>query len=314
MSGQIVDSGPFEKTLSSTNKHKEQLMRRATYASVSVACLLIIIKLTAYVLTGSVALLSSLIDSVLDALASTVNLFAVRHALTPADREHRFGHGKAEPLAGLGQAAFIAGSSLFLIFAAINRLVYPIQIQHGMTGIVVIVISLLLTVALIGYQRYVVERTKSIAVHADSIHYFSDVIMNASVIAALVLNAYFGWLMADPVFALCIAVYIIYSAGRIAVYSLTQLMDRELPDEDRERIKKIALDHSEVKSLHELRTRASGKDFFIQLHLEMDSSISLIKAHNIADEVELEIRKAYPNADVIIHEDPEGFERGVSSD
>lgn len=296
------------ENVDSINEYKAQLMRRATYASVTVAFTLIIIKFIAYVLTGSVAVLSSLVDSVLDAFASVVNLFAVRHALTPADEEHRFGHGKAEPLAGLAQAAFIAGSSLFLVFEAINRMINPLQIQHSIVGIVVIVISLVFTILLVMFQKHVVRQTQSIAVHADSIHYLSDVAMNLSVIAALILSAYFGWLIADPVFALGIAAYIVYSAWQIASNSLNQLMDRELPDVDRHRIMKIAMQHPAVKSLHELRTRTSGKDVFIQLHLEMDGAIALLNAHTIADEVELELREAFPNADIIIHEDPEGLE------
>ena len=284
------------------------LMRRATYASVSVAFALIIIKFAAYILTGSVALLSSLIDSVLDSLASVLNFIAVRHALSPADEEHRFGHGKAEPLAGLGQAAFIMGSSLFLIFEAINRFVHPQQIQHTNIGIMVMLVSLIATVALVVYQRYVVKQTGSIAIKADSIHYFSDITLNVGVILALLISSYTGWTMADPVAALAIAFYIIYSAWQIVKQSLDQLMDKELSDQDREKIKTIAIEHPGVISLHELRTRASGKDIFIQTHLEMDGDISLIEAHRIADEVEEKLQAAFPNADIIIHEDPVGLE------
>lgn len=281
-----------------------RLMRNATYASVAVACTLILIKIGAYVLTGSVALLSSLLDSILDAIASIINLVAVRHSLTPADEDHRFGHGKAEPLAGLGQAVFIIASSLFLIFQALNRLVTPRPVDHGMVGIVVTVIALLLTIALVRYQKSVVEKTGSLAVEADSIHYLSDIILNLSVIAALVCSAYLGWPKADPIFALGIAAYIIYSAWTIVMNAYNQLMDRELPDDDRDRIIGIAKQHPEVVSLHELRTRTSGKDVFIQLHLEMNGEITLNTAHRIADEVEEEIRQAFPGADILIHQDP----------
>lgn len=280
------------------------LMRRATYASVTVAFALISIKFVAYILTGSVALLSSLIDSVLDSLASILNFIAVRHALEPADKEHRFGHGKAEPLAGLGQAAFIMGSSLFLIFEAINRFVNPQQIQHGNIGIAVMLISLFATIILVIYQRHVVKQTGSLAIQADSIHYFSDIALNISVILALVISAYTGWTLADPIAALLIAIYIIYSAWKIVRQSLDQLMDRELSDEDRQKIKSIAIGHPGVASLHELRTRASGKDIFIQTHLDMDGEISLNEAHRIGDEVEAELQAAFPNADILIHQDP----------
>jgi ferrous-iron efflux pump FieF len=294
--------------ISAKDTRQARLMRMATYASVTVAFTLIGIKIFAYVLTGSVALLSSLIDSVLDAFASVINLLAVRHSLMPADREHRFGHGKAEPLAGLGQAAFISGSSVFLVFEAINHLIHPRPVEHGMTGIVVIFISLLLTIMLVIYQKYVVSRTKSIAIHADSIHYLSDIGLNLSVIIALVLSAYMDLPLADPIIAIGIAAYIIHSAWTILINAYNQLMDKELPDADREKIVDIALGHPCVSDLHELRTRTAGQDVFIQLHLEIDGSISLLNAHRIADEVERSLRAAYPNADILIHQDPAGLE------
>lgn len=286
----------------------EKMLRRATLASVAVACLLIVIKLGAYLVTDSVALLSSLIDSTLDSFASLVNFFAVRHALTPADAEHRFGHGKAEPLAGLGQSAFIAGSSLFLIFESFYRLLHGTVISRGGIGIAVMVVSMVITIILVAYQRYVLSRTHSLAIRADSLHYVTDIVLNLSVIVALVLSTYFKWSAADPLFALGIAAYIIHSVREIAANSLDQLMDRELPDDDRDRIKSICLAHPEVRSMHDLRTRASGRDRFIQLHLELDGGLKLLQAHRIADEVEYELREAFPNTDIIIHEDPAGIE------
>lgn len=283
---------------------KALLMRRATVASVAVAFTLIGIKFIAYILTGSVALLSSLIDSVLDSLASIVNFIAVRHSLSPADKEHRFGHGKAEPLAGLAQAAFIMGSSLFLIFEAINRFVNPHAILHGDMGIVVMLISLVATIVLVIYQRHVVKQTGSLAIQADSIHYFSDIALNLSVILALFLSTYWNWSLADPLIAMGIAIYIVFSAWRIVKQSLDQLMDRELSDEDRDKIKTIVNEHTGVVSLHELRTRASGKDIFIQTHLDMDARMSLIEAHRVSEEVEEKLQAAFPNADILIHQDP----------
>jgi ferrous-iron efflux pump FieF len=283
---------------------KALLMRRATVASVAVAFTLIGIKFIAYILTGSVALLSSLIDSVLDSLASIVNFIAVRHSLSPADKEHRFGHGKAEPLAGLAQAAFIMGSSLFLIFEAINRFVNPHAILHGDMGIVVMLISLVATIVLVIYQRHVVKQTDSLAIQADSIHYFSDIALNLGVILALFLSTYWNWSLADPLIAMGIAIYIVFSAWRIVKQSLDQLMDRELSDEDRDQIKTIVNEHTGVVSLHELRTRASGKDIFIQTHLDMDARMSLIEAHRVSEEVEEKLQAAFPNADILIHQDP----------
>jgi len=294
-----------------TNKDENgKLMRWATYASVVVAIILIIIKIIAYVFTGSVAILSSLIDSFLDFIASGINLFAVRHSLVPADHDHRYGHGKAEAIAGLAQAAFIVGSALFLIFEAINRFSHQQAVENGMVGISVMLITIALTALLVKFQRYVVEKTGSIAITADSIHYVGDLLLNLSVIVALILSVYFDWQMADPIFAFLIALYILKSAWVIGKQSLAQLMDQELPDEVREKIKAIALQHPEVRNLHELRTRSSGRQYFFQLHLEMDGELKLKEAHQIANAVEIEICKAFPNAEVIIHEDMEGLHEG----
>ena len=285
-------------------------MRWATYASVAVAIVLIIIKIMAYLLTGSVAILSSLIDSFLDFLASGINLFAVRQSLVPADHDHRYGHGKAEAIAGLAQSAFIVGSALFLIFEAINRFSHQQVLENGMVGIGVMLITIALTGLLVKFQRYVVKKTGSIAITADSLHYAGDLLLNLSVIVALILSIYLDWQIADPIFALMIAFYILRSAWVIGKQSLAQLMDQELPDEVREEIKAIALQHPEVLNLHELRTRSSGRQYFFQLHLEMDGELKLKEAHQIANAVEIEICKAFPNAEVIIHEDMEGLHEG----
>ncbi|HEY7841933.1 MAG TPA: cation diffusion facilitator family transporter [Gammaproteobacteria bacterium] len=280
------------------------LLRRVTLASTVVAAVLIVVKLGAYVLTGSVAILSSLIDSILDSFASLVNFFAVRQSLVPADADHRFGHGKAEPLAGLGQAAFIAGSSMLLLFEAGTRFITPVPVTHGVIGIAVMIFSLVLTIMLVAYQKYVISQTQSLAVSADSLHYTSDVVLNLSVIVSIVLSVYAGWDAADPLFAIAIAGWIVYAAWGIARQSLDQLMDHELPDADRERIRAICLAHPEVRGVHELRTRASGRDIFIQLHLVLGSGMLLAEAHRIAEGIEAELRTAFPAADVIIHEDP----------
>jgi ferrous-iron efflux pump FieF len=291
----------------------DRLRRWATYASVAVALLLISVKFAAWLETGSVALLSSLIDSLLDAVASIVNLFAVRHALTPADREHRFGHGKAEPLAVLGQSAFIIGSALLLLAEAVRRLIHPATVENPPAGIAVMVFSIVVTIALVLYQRHVVRRTGSIAITADELHYRGDLILNGSVIAALILSGIFGLRILDPLFGAAIGLWIIYSAARLARLSLVQLMDRELPDDEREKIRDIALSHPEVAAAHDLRTRVAGPTAFIQLHIEMDGDISLVRAHEISDEVEARLRAAYPHAEIIIHQDPEGVEEPRSN-
>lgn len=291
----------------SSQDESGKLMRLATYASVAVAIVLIFIKIVAYLMTGSIAILSSLIDSFLDFIASGINLVAVRHSLVPADHEHRYGHGKAEAIAGMAQAAFITGSAVFLIFEAINRFFHQQTVENGAVGIGVMLISIILTSFLVKFQRHVVNKTGSIAIGADSLHYVGDLLMNSSVIIALILSVYLDWQMADPLFALLIAAFIIKSAVDIGKQSLAQLMDQELPDEVREEIKAIALRHPGVHNLHELKTRSSGRQYFIQLHLEMDGDLKLKDAHEIASEVQLEICNAFPNAEVIIHEDMQGL-------
>ena len=283
-------------------------MRLATYASVSVAVVLILVKVWAWVATGSVSLLSSLLDSLLDAAASLINLFAVRHALSPPDREHRFGHGKAEPLAALGQSAFVAGSAIFLFIEAGQRLYAPQEISNVNWGIAVMAFSIVMTFALTRFQAYVVKHTQSVAIQADALHYLGDLLVNGAVILALVLVSQLGWVYADPIFGIAIAVYILYIAWRIVWRALDMLMDRELPDEARERIKQIVLAEPKVLAMHDLRTRASGPRTFIQLHLEMDGEITLYEAHQIADNVEAELCAAFPEAEVLIHQDPYGLE------
>lgn len=283
-------------------------MRLATVASVAVATALIAAKIVAWLMTGSVSLLSSLVDSLMDVAASLINLIAVRHALTPPDREHRFGHGKAEPLAGLAQAAFIAGSALFLVIEAIDRLVEPRPIEAQGVGIAVMIMSIVVTIGLVRFQTYVVRRTGSTAIDADALHYRTDVMVNGAVIAAILLSRHLGWSWADPVFALAIALYIVRGASAIARRSLDLLMDREFADDDRARIRRIVLDHPESRSMHELRTRSSGTQPFIQFHLELDPHISLLRAHEISDEIEHRILAAFPGAEVIIHQDPAGYE------
>ncbi|MEE8546430.1 MAG: cation diffusion facilitator family transporter [Alphaproteobacteria bacterium] len=284
-------------------------MRAATYASVSVALVLIVVKAVALAYTDSVALLSSFIDSLLDLGASLINLVAVSHALAPADREHRFGHGKAESIAGLGQAAFITGSAVFLLFEAGDRLIHPSPVENGAIGVGVMAFSIVLTFALVQFQRYVVRSTGSVAISADSLHYKGDLLMNASVILALVLSTQLGWHTLDPIFAIAIAIYILSAAWKIVTNSFDMLMDREFADGERERIREIALSHAEVREMHDLRTRSSGTSSFIQFHLELDGEMTLLRAHEIADEVEAKIRTAFPAADVIIHQDPEGLEQ-----
>jgi ferrous-iron efflux pump FieF len=286
----------------------ERLTNLAAVASVAVAVVLIFAKTGAWLVTDSVSLLSTLVDSLLDAAASLINLFAIRHAMAPPDREHRFGHGKAEPLAALGQGAFITGSAVFLVFEAGQRLVSPRPVEQVGVGIIVMAVSLILTTGLVTFQRYVIKRTQSVAIKADSLHYIGDLLVNGAVLIALAIGPFVDMPRLDPILAIAIAVFILRSAFQIGRLSLDMLMDREFPDEDRARIVAIAREHPEVHALHDLRTRAAGPRSFIQLHLEMNGQMELWRAHEIADQVENELLKAFPNSEVIIHQDPYGLE------
>jgi len=289
------------------------LKSRATYASVAVSVVLIVIKFAAWLATGSVAMLSSLVDSLLDIVAAIVNLFAVRQALEPPDREHRFGHGKAEPLAALGQAAFLSGGALLLVFEAVRGAIAPTPIFRVDFGIAVIVVSILIDGALVLYQRYVVARTGSLAIGADELHFRSDLVVNVGVLAALVIDRFVDMPILDPLFGGAIGLWIIFGSVRLVRLSLSQLMDHELPEQDRARIRKIAEAAHEVTAVHDLKTRAAGPTAFIQLHIEMDGAMPLLRAHEIADSVEADLRDAFPNADIIIHQDPAGLEEAHQS-
>lgn len=288
-------------------RNPARLMRLATGAAVACALLLIAVKTYAYTRTGSVALLSSLADSALDLVASGLNLIAVRVALTPADDLHRFGHGKAEPLSGLAQAAFVAGSAVLIIVQAISNLHDPAPLTDVALGIGVTAFSIAVTFVLVLFQRYVIARTASVAISADALHYAGDLLLNASVIAALVLSTLPGFTWADPVFALGISILILVNAVRIAVRSVDALMDRELPVEDRARVLAVVEKHPKVKRVHELRTRSSGLQKFIQMHIVMDPGLTLLEAHRICDDVEKAVESEFPGADIIIHEDPDGI-------
>jgi ferrous-iron efflux pump FieF len=286
-----------------------RLMRSAAIASLSVSVFLVVIKALAYFGSHSVSVLAALTDSALDLFTSTLNVIAIRSALTPADAEHRFGHGKAEPLAGLAQGAFIAGSASFLIVQAIGRFIEPAPVEQGSLALAIMLISVAAATGLVLYQRYVVAKTGSIAIAADRMHYLADVATNVGVIVALILAAGFKMEAADPVIALIVAGVLIWSAWGVFRQSYDQLMDRELPDEERADIRAVVMRHPEVRNMHDLRTRAAGVHTFIQFHIELDPAISLLRAHEVSDGVEAEVRAAFPHAEVIIHQDPAGVEQ-----
>ncbi|MGI2170123.1 cation efflux pump FieF [Shewanella sp. MF05960] len=278
-------------------------VKLASRASVATALCLIVIKLLAWLYSGSASMLGSLTDSFADALASIVNFIAIRYAIVPADKDHRYGHGKAEPLASLAQAAFILGSASLLLLYGGEKLINPVPITSPGVGIVVSIIAIVMTLGLVMLQQRALEKTKSTVVEADSLHYKSDLLLNGAVLLALVLAMY-GWWWADGLFAVLIAVFIGQQALDLGYRSIQSLLDRELDNDTREQIKTLAKQDPRVKGIHDLRTRQAGKTTFIQLHMELPGELSLEEAHDIADKAGLVIKAAFDDAEVIIHQDP----------
>lgn len=290
-----------------TPEERARLLRSVTVASVCVAVTLVLAKAWAWQATGSVSLLSSLADSLLDVLASGLTFWAVRYSLSPADAEHRFGHGKSEGLAALIQGLIIAGSGLFVCRESFQRLMAPRPIEQPEVGLLVLIGATFATVLLIGYQRHVGRRTGSVAISADAMHYTADVLVNLSVGLAVILTAWTGWPLMDPLVGLGVGLYILFGAYRMASQSLDILLDREIPEEDRDHVREIALSHPEVLGLHDMRTRHGGAHYIVQFHLDLPREISLWRSHEILDEVEEKIRARYPGCEIIIHADPQGI-------
>jgi ferrous-iron efflux pump FieF len=290
----------------STHEANAILNRRAALASVSTALFLLLLKTYAAWATGSVAMLGSLVDTGLDVLASLITLYGVRIAAEPADRDHRFGHGKAEALAALAQVGIIAFSSLGIGWRAVDRLLGQEEAAHAEHGIGVSVIAIIATLSLLAYQRRVIARTDSVAIETDHVHYQSDLLLNLAVIAALVLDQYLGLTGADPVFGILIASWLLWGAWRASSRAVDQLMDREWPEEKRRRFVEVAARHPALKGLHDLRTRTSGARDFVQFHVWVDPAMSVAEAHRVMDEVEHKLEAEFPGIEILIHIDPEG--------
>lgn len=278
-------------------------VKRAANFAIVVAATLIIVKAFAWWQTGSIAILAAMTDSLVDLFASITNFFVLRFALQPADEEHTFGHGKAESLAALAQSAFITGSAAFLLLQGIQRLTEPQLVQGSELGIGISLFSIGLTAALVWYQRRVVKLTGSPAIAADSLHYQTDLYMNAAILVAMLLNFY-GMAYADALFAIGIALYILYSAVVMFWEAMQALLDKALPKDEVEQIWAIVNAQPNIISIHDLKTRRAGAVRFIQLHLEMRDELTLMQAHDISDELEQKLLAAFPQSEVIIHQEP----------
>lgn len=284
-------------------KQYNQYVKRAANFSVIVAATLIIAKAFAWWQTGSMAILAAMTDSLVDLFASLTNMLVLRFALQPADDDHTFGHGKAESLAALAQSAFITGSATFLLLQGIQRLTEPQLVQSSELGIAISLFSIVLTAALVLYQKKVVKLTQSPAIEADSLHYQTDLYMNAAILVAMILNIY-GVIYADALFAIGIALYILFNAAKMCWEAVQSLLDKALPQEEVDQIWAIALQHPRIIGIHDVKTRRAGAIRFIQLHLELDDHLPLVIAHDITDSLEQKILAVFPHSEVIIHQEP----------
>jgi ferrous-iron efflux pump FieF len=285
---------------------RSTLARSAAFASIAVAVLLVALKTWASWRTGSTAMLGSLADSALDLVASLATLVGVWFAAQPADREHRFGHGKAEALAAMVQVVLIALSASAIIFRAAMRLVEGGATAGAEEGIAVSLVAIVATFALLAWQRVVIARTGSVAIRADHVHYQSDLLLNLAVIAALVLDQYAGLALADPLFGLAIGAWLLWGAWSAATSAVDQLLDREWPDEKRAAFVAAAARHPELSNLHDLRTRTSGTQDFVQFHVDLPGSMTVEQAHDVIERVEADLCTRFPEMELLIHIDPEG--------
>jgi len=282
------------------------LTSSAAIASIVMAAFLLVLKLWASAQTGSVAMLGSLADTGLDLLAALVTLYGVRMAAQPADRDHRFGHGKAEALSALFQVVVIMLSALYIFYRAIMRLMEGETTAHAEFGIGVSAIAILATLGLLAYQRYVIGKTGSVAIRADHVHYQSDVLLNMAVIGALVLDQYLKIKWADPVFGIGIAAALLLGAWKASTHAIDQLMDKEWPEEKRQHFLQIAARHPELAGIHDLRTRSSGTHDFVQFHVWVEPSMTVAEAHHVMEEVENVLEREFPGTEILIHLDPDG--------
>ncbi len=295
-------------TLDSKSLENQRLMRLSTYITVVGVSLIIVAKIFGWFVTESVTMLASLVDSLLDICVSIMNLLAVHYALQPPDHEHRFGHGKVEDIAVFSQAVFFALSGVFVIYEAIQRFFTPNEqvVSSGPFGIEILLFSIAITIVIIAFQRYVMRRAKSNVIEADSLHYFVDFLTNGCAIFGIMITAYWNLPIFDNITAILISLYIVYNATKLFRKAFNNLMDHELGEDERQIIINVIKSHKNILGFHDLKTRYAGVKPFIQFHLELNENMLLKQAHNISIEVEKSLLAKFPNAEIIIHQDPEG--------
>jgi cation diffusion facilitator family transporter len=288
-------------------KAADRMNRLASLASLCVACVLIGIKLWAWIATGSVAMLTSAIDAIVDAGAAIATFVGVRYAARPADRDHRFGHGKAEALAAFVQAMFLAGAAVVLVFQSVERLINPEPLAHLGLGLWIIIASTAAAAGLVAMQSWVTRRTASTAIAADKAHYLTDIAVNLAVLAAFAVTALTGWVSADPAFALGISLYMLWNVKSITQHALRQLLDRELSTPERHRIRDAVLAVPGAEAIHDLRTRDAGDRVFVEFHLEVEGNLTVTEGHAVSEAAEAAVGALFPSAETNVHIEPAGI-------
>lgn len=291
--------------MSLKRQENNRLMKQAGYASVSVAVFLVSLKAVTFMLTGSVAILSSLFDSVQDMMTSAINMIAIRQSVNPADKEHRFGHGKAQAIGSLIQSFIITAAGLFLLLESVERFCRPQPLNQIGIGLVIMVVAVLSTIILVHFQSYVIRRTQSLSVKADKTHYTGDILMNIGVMVSMVLTYLTGWTRWDSLFGCGVAIYLFIIVYQIIRESFGMLMDTEMPEDFRKQIEAVACSFPPVKNIRDLRTRQSGSNAFVQFCIILDESLTLRQAHDITDQIEDKIKERFPDTEIIIHPEPQ---------
>ncbi|PZP56469.1 MAG: hypothetical protein DI586_03500 [Micavibrio aeruginosavorus] len=289
---------------------KEILSQKALLASsvtIGLVIVLIFAKTVAYVFSGSASVLSSLVDSISDIGMSLMTWLSIRWSLKPADEDHRHGHGKIEGVSALFQAAVLTGSAVFLLFTAIDRFIEPQKMTDHLYALMLMFLSVLMSLVMTYVQNQAQKETGSLALEADKAHYSTDVWMNGAVMIVVFFD-YMKWapMWLDTAATALIAALFAKTAYCIAVKALDMLMDREVEPETKARIFKIVTSPQEVKGVHDLRVTRSGMKMFVSFDMEVDANLLLWSAHEIAQEAEYRILKEFPNAEILIHLDPEG--------
>lgn len=287
-----------------SHSQNKNLLKNVSIFALCVSVILILIKTTAYLISGSMIILSSLTDSFFDLFISIMNYVAILYSSRPKDDKYKFGYNAIEDIAGLAQTCFIIGSSFFIAIESVKNLIIKEKLEIDNTSIYVMILSIFLTLLVVLYQKYTLKRQRSLVIESDSVHFMSDLITNIGLLIALTVIKYTGFQQIDSIIGICVACYMSYSSFKIGKVAFGNLMSKELPDEMKNQILEIINLNKYVKGYHEFRTRRSGRSKFVQIHIDLDRNMNFEEAHEVSEEIEDEIQKKIGDIEIIIHKDP----------